>query len=87
MADWPEWWRWEIERKPHLLRRMRDRRFSEVELRLMLEDASGYHANCEPGRYAIETRHDRRPWEVIVEPVPEEKALVIVTAYGLEQEG
>ena len=87
MAALPEWWNWEIELSPHLLRRMKDRQFNEVDLRLMLEDVSGYHANCEPGRYAVETRHEARRWEVIVEPVPEEKVLVVVTAYPVEQGG
>jgi hypothetical protein len=35
--DWPEWWTWELELSPHLLRRMLDRGFSEVDLRIMME--------------------------------------------------
>lgn len=84
MVEWPEWWDWDVELSPHLLGRMKDRRFSEVDLRLMLEGASGYHADCEPGRYVLQTRHEGRPWEVILEPVPEEEVLVVVTAYPAE---
>ena len=62
---------------------MKDRQFNEADLRLMLEDASGYDANCEPGRYVVKARHEGRRWEVIVEPVQEERALVVVTAYPL----
>jgi len=83
MIEWPAWWLWEFELSPHLLKRMTDRRFNESELRLMLEDALGYHENDEPGRWVIETRHGERPWEVIVEPVPQEKVLVVVTAYPI----
>lgn len=35
--DWPPWWQWELELTPHLLKRMVDRGFTEVELREMLE--------------------------------------------------
>lgn len=83
MADWPVWWSWELEPSPHLLKRMTDRRFSEAELRLMLEDASAYHEDCEPGRWVVETRHVGCAWEIIVEPVAHEKLLVVVTAYPL----
>lgn len=30
---WPDWWEWEIDLTPHLLKRMEDRDFSEVDLR------------------------------------------------------
>ena len=51
-----------------MLKRMVDRRFTEVELRAMLEDASGLGPDVVPGRWVISTRHDDREWEVIVEP-------------------
>ena len=34
---WPEWWDWELELSPHLLKRMLDRGFTESDLRRMLE--------------------------------------------------
>ncbi len=34
---WPEWWDWELELSPHLLKRMADRGFSELDLRAMLD--------------------------------------------------
>ncbi len=37
---WPEWWDWELELSPHLLKRMEDRQFNEVDLRTMLHRAS-----------------------------------------------
>jgi hypothetical protein len=32
----PDWWDWELELSPHLLKRMTDRRFTEIDLRRML---------------------------------------------------
>ena len=78
---WREWWVWELELSPHLLKRMDDRRFTEIDLRRMLERAIGYRPDAVEGRWSIETRHRRRTWEVIVEPDWERQLLVIVTAY------
>lgn len=36
---------------------------------------------CE-GRFAIDTRHKGKPWQVIVEPDAEDLLLVVVTAYA-----
>ncbi len=79
--EWPDWWNWELELSPHLLKRMTDRRFTEIDLRRMLERASGYREDVVEGRWVIETRHRSRPWEVIVEPDGERQLLVVVTAY------
>jgi hypothetical protein len=78
---WPEWWTWDLELSPHVEKRMEDRGFSEVDLRAMLEHASGYHEDVVEGRFVIEARHQRRRWEVIVEPDLAAKLLVVVTAY------
>jgi hypothetical protein len=84
VTDWPDWWSWQIELSPHLLKRMVDRGFNEVDLRLMLDDTSGYHRNCEEGRWVITTQIGGVAWEIIVEPVVNEKMLVVVTAYSVE---
>jgi hypothetical protein len=80
---WPPWWEWELELTPHLLKRMVDRRFTELELRAMLEGAEGYRTDVVEGRFVIDARHRRKRWEVIVEPDPVVKRLVVVTAYPL----
>jgi hypothetical protein len=77
----PEWWDWELEFSPHLLKRMDDRRFTEIDLRRMLERALGYREDVVEGRWVIETKHRGRAWEVIVEPDWERQLLVVVTAY------
>ena len=83
MAEWPTWWSWELDLSPHLLKRMVDRRFNEADLRLMFEHGLGCRANHEEGRWVIETKHGVHPWEVIVEPLPDERILLVVTAYPL----
>src|SRR2546428_12378323 len=47
---------------------MGDRRFTEIDLRRMLQQATGYREDVVEGRWVIETRHRRKAWEVIVEP-------------------
>jgi hypothetical protein len=79
--QWPEWWSWPLELTPHLTKRMVDRGFNEVDLRLMLERATSYYENHEEGRFAVETKHDGRKWTVIVEPSNEEDILIVITAY------
>ena len=84
MREWPEWWGWELEFSAHLLKRMLDRGFSEVELRGMMEHASGLHKDDEPGRWVVEAKRDSESWEVIVEPDMVDKLLVVITAYPTE---
>ena len=63
---------------------MLDRRFTEVDLRRM-ERAGGFRADIVEGRWVIETRQNRKEWEVIVEPDGAQKLLVVVTAYPVEE--
>lgn len=65
----------------HVERRMEERGFTEVELRSMLQRARGYTRSAVQNRFMIETTHQGRSWIVIVEPDPEERLLVVVTAY------
>lgn len=60
---------------------MEDRRFTEIDLRRMLERASGYREDVVEDRWVIETRHRGRAWEVILEREVERQLLVVVTAY------
>jgi hypothetical protein len=77
----PEWWVWELELTSHLLKRMVDRSFSEVDLRIMMEAAGAFRPSEVEGRYIIETRHNAARWEIVVEPDTSDKVLVVVTAY------
>ena len=60
---------------------MEDRGFNEVDLRTMLERASNYRPDVVERRWIIESRHQRRRWEIIVEPDNEVRLLVVVTAF------
>ena len=83
-TDWPSWWKWELELSSHLLKRMVDRRFSEIDLRVMMECATAVREDKESGRWVVETAHERRAWEVIVEPDGADRLLVVITGYPLE---
>lgn len=63
------------------MKRMTVREFTEIDLRTMVENASGYRRDVEPTRWVIESRLRRQSWEVIVEPDPVTRSLVVVTAY------
>jgi hypothetical protein len=47
---------------------MEDRDFSEVDLRLMLENARGYRADIVEGRFVIETEHKRARCDALSNP-------------------
>ena len=79
---WPEWWDWELDLSPHLFKRMDDRRFTEIDLRAMLENAAGLRTDTESGRWIVETRFRNHNWEVVVEPDQEARVLVVITAYA-----
>ena len=64
---------------------MEDRGFNEMDLRRMLEHASGYAADIMVGRFVIEARHAGQPWAVIVEPDEKRQLLVVATAYSVDQ--
>jgi hypothetical protein len=82
---WPEWWQWELELSPHLLKRMVDRRFTEVDLRRMLKVAQRYRKDVVVNRWVVVTRHRRRRREIIVEPDWDARLLVVVAAYPVEE--
>jgi hypothetical protein len=82
--DWPSWWIWDLEFTSHLLERMVDRGFTEVDLRVMLEKATGLKATKDPSRFLISTRWQGQPWELVVEPDEIDQVLLIITAYPVE---
>ena len=81
--EWPAWWEWELDLSPHLLKRMVDREFTEVDLRRMLEHATDLREDIVEGRWLVQTRYLRHPWEVVVEPDLDRQLLVVITAYPL----
>lgn len=85
MPTWPTWWDWELDFTPHLLKRMEDRDFTEVDLRAMLERAAGIRPDVVDYRWVVVTRLRGRPWEIIVEPEVESSLLIVITAYPCER--
>jgi hypothetical protein len=67
---WPAWWEWELELTPHLERRMEDRAFTELDLRAMLQVATGWRPDVVDGRFVIVTRHGSRVWRSSWSPIP-----------------
>jgi hypothetical protein len=65
----------------HLLDRMVDRGFTEVDLRAMLGEGIDMTHDIVPGRWVVDTRFRTRPWEVIVEPLHDERIVLVITAY------
>ncbi len=84
VRSWPTWWGYELELTPHLLKRMIDRGFSEVDLRRMLEVAEGFQPDPLQSRWQIMTRHLKSSWVVVVEPDEAIEQLVVITAYRAE---
>ena len=82
---WPPWWEWELYLKAHVLERMEERRFTEVDLLSMIECAADYWRSHTEGRWVIETEHEGRHWHVIVEPNAAKKLLEVITAYAVKR--
>ena len=85
MPTFPEWWRWELTFTSHAELRMEQRDVTEVEVRAMLERATGLEPSVVEGRFMIHARHSQRPWIVIVEPDADANLLVVVTAYEVPE--
>ena len=83
--QWPPWWDWELDFRPHVEERMVDRHFAEVELRRMMEKATEYRRGPKQGRWILSTKNQGRRWEVIVEPNPADELLEVITAYAVKK--
>ena len=81
----PEWWNWELSFTAHAELRMEQRGVTEVDVRAMLERATGYEPSVVEGRFMIHVVHKGRPWVVIVEPDVGSKLLVVVTPYEVSK--
>ena len=84
MPPFPEWWNWDLSFTGHAEMRMEQRGVTEVEVRAMLERATGFEPNVVEGVHDP-TRTRQRPWIVIVEPDVDAKLLVIVTVYEVSE--
>ena len=80
MTQLPDWWQWELEISSHCLKRMKERGFSESDLRAMIEDTIDIQEQ-DHGSFVVKTRHDGGRWEVIVSPDETKEVIIVVTAY------
>jgi len=81
----PAWWHWELSFTPHAELRMEQRGVTEVDVRAMLERATGFEPSVVEGRFMIHVKKNDRPWIVIVEPDGDASLLVVVTAYEVSE--
>ncbi|MDD4889802.1 MAG: DUF4258 domain-containing protein [Phycisphaerae bacterium] len=80
-VHWPDWWDWELRFTKHLLQRMVQRGFGEVELRAMLHDARDLIPDREAGRWVVLARWEGKDWKVIIEPDADGKVVWVLTAF------
>jgi len=85
MPTFPDWWRWELTFTSHAELRMEQRGVTEVEVRAMLESATGFEPSVVEGRFMINAHRAQRPWIVILEPDADGSLLVIVTVYEVPE--
>lgn len=77
----PEWWVWEFELSPHVLRRMEERGFTEVDLRRMLNGVRSVRPDASAGRHRAHAHYLNRAWTIVLEPDPEARVVVVITAF------
>jgi len=51
----------------------------------MMQLATSYHRGKREGRWVLETQFRRKPWKVVVEPLPEKHRLAVGTAHEVEK--
>ncbi|MCA8912130.1 MAG: DUF4258 domain-containing protein [Planctomycetes bacterium] len=78
------WWDWPLEISPHAEKRMADRGFSEIDVRLMIEEHASVREDHEEGRWIVVAMHGGSEWEVVLEPDPVDEVIVLVTAYPVD---
>jgi hypothetical protein len=77
----PAWWDWDLEVSEHVLDRMEDRAFTEIDVRRMLKSALTVRSDIVAGRWIVSAYHRGRRWAMILGPDVEERVLVLITAY------
>ena len=54
--EWPPWWEWELKLIPHMKGRLAKRKFTEIELRRMMEHATNFRPDYKEGRFGWSKR-------------------------------
>jgi hypothetical protein len=85
VPNFPEWWTWDLSFTGHAEMRMEQRGVTEVEVRAMLERATGFRPNVVEGRFVVDVHRQACAWNVIVEPDADARLLVVVTVYEVPE--
>lgn len=78
----PEWLDWELEFHPHFDLRVRERHSAEVIARHVLEHYTELSPSRREGRWVLGAKYEGESWELVVEPDPWERLLVLVTIWS-----
>jgi hypothetical protein len=81
MKGRPAWWDWDLEMSEHVLDRMEDRGFTEIDVSSMLMKARTIRGDIGAGRWIVSAFHHQRRWEIILEPDIAERLLLVITVY------
>lgn len=76
-----EWLDWEVDIGYHAGKRSVVRGFNETDIRILISDAIGFEPSHMEGRFVLHSRLGDEAWRVVVEPDPEERKLIVVTAW------
>jgi hypothetical protein len=76
MPTLPDWWNGDLSFTSHAELRMEQRGVTEVEVRAMLENATGFEPNVVEGRFMIHVCLLQHPWTVAVESAADAKLLL-----------
>ena len=79
----PPWWDWELFLTKPVQRRMVQRGLSETDLRTMMEDAVAVIPDRRSWRRLVQTVRGSEQWEIVLDPNPDLRVLVVVTAYKI----
>lgn len=68
----------------HALKRMVQRDFNEIDVRMMLVVAERVRWGSQPDRWIVSTLHRGDAWEVVIDRDEAAQCLIVVTAYRLD---
>lgn len=80
----PQWWGWPLVFPRHIRERMRQRGFSETDVRNMLFAFHRIRPADDLGRWLVDSDLDKRSWRIVLEPDHQDRTIVEITANPVE---
>jgi len=77
----PGWWGWPLEFPRHVQERMRQRGFTETDVRHMLFRVRSIRVSGDIGRWLVDAELDGNAWRVVLEPDHQDRVIVVITAF------